>query len=550
MANLLSYPIISTVASGDLLPITDISTTGKPLRNISVATLTGFITTSIGAATGTGTTNKLPLWTNGPSGVLGDSMAAQDSTAVTSIFEINAIKGSNEYSAPTGSTVYKLKSGNANKLSITQDGGGGVVLGNGDIVERGPAFNLGGQSFANGENAIAIGAANTAFGKGSLAVNFLTLASGGGASAFGLLTEASGLASASFGNKTAASGAYSIASGQDSIASGQSAVAIGEKGNATGKNSFVQGFGGSATANNAAKFGYDGSASGANSVKFGFESVASGDSAFASGWKTLASGDKSTAMGSLTTASGDYSTAGGSGAQALGDHAVAFGKDNIAGVTNNTFNDFAGGINSSAIGGSSNTSSFAYGNNATAMGQDSAVFGKDTTAIPGANRAFVCGLDNTVTGQQSFSSGQSNTVNGNNSVAFGLQNSTAGNGALVGGFSNTNAGTGSIIQGTQNNGSSVNRQYMFGTSLLGVQSDTMIVGKFNANPSSTSAFVVGVGASAGARKNSIEVQENGYIKLPQLQASASYANDAAAAAGGVPVGALYRNGSIVQIRIT
>lgn len=36
---------------------------------------------------------------------------------------------------------------------------------------------------------------------------------------------------------------------------------------------------------------------------------------------------------------------------------------------------------------------------------------------------------------------------------------------------------------------------------------------------------------------------------PTLQASTSYANDAAAAAGGVPVGGYYRNGSVVQIRI-
>jgi hypothetical protein len=34
-----------------------------------------------------------------------------------------------------------------------------------------------------------------------------------------------------------------------------------------------------------------------------------------------------------------------------------------------------------------------------------------------------------------------------------------------------------------------------------------------------------------------------------LVASTTYANDAAAAAGGVPVGQVYRNGNIVQMRI-
>ena len=38
--------------------------------------------------------------------------------------------------------------------------------------------------------------------------------------------------------------------------------------------------------------------------------------------------------------------------------------------------------------------------------------------------------------------------------------------------------------------------------------------------------------------------------LPALQASTSYANDTTAAAGGVAVGQLYRNGSVVQIRVS
>lgn len=44
------------------------------------------------------------------------------------------------------------------------------------------------------------------------------------------------------------------------------------------------------------------------------------------------------------------------------------------------------------------------------------------------------------------------------------------------------------------------------------------------------------------------VAEN--IRSPQLAASASYANDAAAAAGGVVVGQFYRNGSVVNVRVT
>lgn len=39
------------------------------------------------------------------------------------------------------------------------------------------------------------------------------------------------------------------------------------------------------------------------------------------------------------------------------------------------------------------------------------------------------------------------------------------------------------------------------------------------------------------------------ITLQTLAGSTSYANDAAAAAGGVKVNGLYRNGSVIQIRV-
>lgn len=43
MARLISYPTISTVASGDLFPVTDISDTSKPLKNITAVNLQTFV---------------------------------------------------------------------------------------------------------------------------------------------------------------------------------------------------------------------------------------------------------------------------------------------------------------------------------------------------------------------------------------------------------------------------------------------------------------------------------------------------------------------------
>jgi len=56
-------------------------------------------------------------------------------------------------------------------------------------------------------------------------------------------------------------------------------------------------------------------------------------------------------------------------------------------------------------------------------------------------------------------------------------------------------------------------------------------------------FVLGVSSNGTLVKS-------GNISLPVLAASTSYANDTAAAVGGVAIGQLYRNGSVVQIRVT
>jgi hypothetical protein len=43
MANISSYPILSTLSNSDLIPITDVSSTGNPLRNVTLSTLSSFL---------------------------------------------------------------------------------------------------------------------------------------------------------------------------------------------------------------------------------------------------------------------------------------------------------------------------------------------------------------------------------------------------------------------------------------------------------------------------------------------------------------------------
>ena len=302
MAIIYSYPELLSLEDRDLLLISDLSSKKNPTMRVKLGVLASHINT--GKVEGSGTTNMLPIWTDGPNGVLGDSEITQTKVDSGTIFNLNAVT-TTTYTPGIGTKLLDLNSGGFQKFSITQDGGGGVVLSSGNILNPGPSFNMGGTAFANGENALAVGSSTTAFGKGSLAANFLTLASGGGASAFGLLTEASGLASASFGNKTTASGDYSIAAGQDSIALGQSAVAVGEKGNANGKNSLAGGF--------------DCTASGSNSVAFGSLTDSQALNSFSTGQGNTSSGLNSSSFGN------------GNEIQNTADNAIVGGKNSIIG---------------------------------------------------------------------------------------------------------------------------------------------------------------------------------------------------------------------------
>jgi hypothetical protein len=80
-----------------------------------------------------------------------------------------------------------------------------------------------------------------------------------------------------------------------------------------------------------------------------------------------------------------------------------------------------------------------------------------------------------------------------------------------------------------------------------------------ANPVAATATNATIFRTAGAgltlnlawtAANALSLQPSGgALRLPGIPASASYATDAAAATGGVPVGQLYRNGSVLQVRV-
>ena len=174
MARLISYPTISTLALGDLFPVTDMSAASRPLKNVTVESLTNF--------------------------VISKSPFAFNATHPTAIQSANNLALGN-FSVAMGSTT------TASGLVSTAMGGNTTATG---LV-----------STAMGYNTIASGQYSTAMGN-------LNVASGGFSTAMGNLNAASGGFSTAMGNGTTASGSNSTAMGRLTEASGFASVAIGQ----------------------------------------------------------------------------------------------------------------------------------------------------------------------------------------------------------------------------------------------------------------------------------------------------------------------------------
>jgi len=285
------------------------------------------------------------------------------------------------------------------------------------------------------------------------------------------------------------------------------------------------------------KFGGGSVASGIrNSVAIGYETTSSGASSLSTGFQTTASGLHAASFNEGTTASGSRSAAFGQNTIASGSNCFAIGN----GTTAATSLAFAGGLNSTANPSLNGTTAFAYGNALNVTGQNAASFGQA----------------NIVSGNRALASGSSNTVSGTSTFATGFNNTVAGNNSIVAGNNNSNIGANSFAVGAYNDGASFAKKLLIGEGLTALAQGqvTVLVGQYNATLSGGTVFAVGSGSGTTGTPTTtqtpIAVKEGGAIIMEVLRSSTSYADDVAAAAGGVELGELYRNGSVVQIRIS
>ena len=231
-----------------------------------------------------------------------------------------------------------------------------------------------------------------------------------------------------------------------------------------------------------------------------------------------------------------------------GNNDIVVGSDNCLAVGNN--NQILADSDHSLAVGQGNTMTNA--DNSIVVGQKNELTG---------NRLYVLGFENELTCASAFALGGSNRITGTqNNFAIGYNNNVSGP------QKNITIGTSNII--SNNAGLGYEQATIIGNNCIlstpntgnSTQYGMVVIGNNNAQnyPGTTSGQpfrpkIVLAADTGSAQKDALVISEglNGIASMLHSDAllEHNFADDTAAAAGGVPVGALYHNAGEVRIRI-
>jgi len=276
-----------------------------------------------------------------------------------------------------------------------------------------------------------------------------------------------------------------------------------------------------------------------SSVAFGLNSIAVGSYSFSNGNTVSASGLYSHAEGGLSTAKGNYSHAEGFQTTTLGvsSHSEGESTTTIGNYSHaEGINTIASGSYSHAEGYltiASGSYSHAEGRSTIASGSFSHAEGGFTIATNFGSHAE--GYTTRALGDYTHAEGSFTTAIGQFSHAEGESTVAKNQASHAAGFKTTASADYQFVVGHGN----IEQSNIYNT--VGYR-----------------PFIVGGGNVTGPATNLLEVvltkinggsQNDGTIVLPRVSSSMNFPTSASAAANGVPLGGIYRNGAVLMIRI-
>ena len=151
MARLISYPTISTLALGDLFPVTDVSGVGKPLKNVTGTDLLGFIEANAGLWEKTATGINYPGGTVGIGATvpIASSMITvantrtEPSTSVNSFYNLTYANTANSTASIYGTVNRYINSSSFSSKDLVSINNIARTTGTGAITNIYAAYNIG-----------------------------------------------------------------------------------------------------------------------------------------------------------------------------------------------------------------------------------------------------------------------------------------------------------------------------------------------------------------------------------------------------------------------
>ena len=230
--------------------------------------------------------------------------------------------------------------------------------------------------------------------------------------------------------------------------------------------------------------------------------------------------------------------------------------NNPAGVQVDNTSMVIGAGNNDNVSGSDHCLIVGSGNQITSNSNQSVAFGQGNTItssidslavgnsnnISSAQRVYALGYQNTISSASSFVAGGQNTVNGfDNNVVIGFRNQASGQSGYVIGNDLNSSGQ-EVVLGSNNNVS----EYPAEDISNGLSEVRFVVATGAASNVNSNALLITAGGKSGGAPSVPQIPR---VILPTV-VNFNFADDTAAAAGGIPVGGLYHNAGVVRIRLT